>query len=186
MDAHLREPVHVSVVPMSKILVTGMSGTGKSSALVELARRGYRVVDTDDPGWREYREYVDPSEELRRGEWLWVEERISELLDSDDGRSLFVQGCVRNQSTFYDRFDAVVLLSAPAGVILDRVARRTTNEYGKTPLERAMILDDLARVEPHLRQDCTHEVDASRSLDDVVAALIAIASRRVRRRGLSC
>jgi len=53
-----------SVVPMSRILVTGMSGTGKSSALAELGRRGYRVVDTGDPGWREYREYVESSDEL--------------------------------------------------------------------------------------------------------------------------
>ena len=119
--------------------MTGMSGTGKSSALAELGRRGYRVVDTDDPGWREYREYVESSDELHRGEWLWVEERMTGLLDSDDGRSLFVQGCVRNQSKFYDRFNAVVLLSAPADVILDRIARRTTNSYGKTPVERAMI-----------------------------------------------
>jgi hypothetical protein len=96
-----------------------MSGTGKSLALAELARRGYRVVDTDEPGWREYREYAEPSE-LHRGEWLWAEERMTELLDSDDGRSLFVQGCVRNQSKFYDRFNAVVLLSAPADVIFDR------------------------------------------------------------------
>jgi hypothetical protein len=103
---------------------------------------------------------------LHRGEWLWVEERITGLLDSDDGRSLFVQGCVRNQSKFYDRFNAVVLLSAPADVILDRIARRTTNNYGKTPLERAMILDDLARVEPLLREGCTHELDASRPLAD--------------------
>ena len=161
---------------MSRVLVTGMSGTGKSSALVELDRRGYRVVDTDDPGWREYREYAEPSE-LHRGEWLWVEEKMTELLDSDDGRTLFVQGCVRNQSTFYDRFDAVVLLSAPADVILDRIARRTTNNYGKTPVERAMILDDLARVEPLLREGCTHELDASRPLDEVVADLIAISSR---------
>jgi hypothetical protein len=29
------------------VLVTGMSGTGKSAALAELARRGHRVVDTD-------------------------------------------------------------------------------------------------------------------------------------------
>ncbi|HUP76088.1 MAG TPA: AAA family ATPase [Acidimicrobiales bacterium] len=166
-----------SVVPMSRILVTGMSGTGKSSALAELGRRGYRVVDTDDPGWREYREYVESSDEVRRGEWLWVEERITGLLDFDDGRSLFVQGCVRNQSKFYDRFNAVVLLSATADVILDRIARRTTNNYGKTPVERAMILDDLARVEPLLRASCTHELDASRPLDEVVANLIAIASR---------
>jgi adenylate kinase family enzyme len=168
-----------SVASMSKVLVTGMSGTGKSSALTELGRRGYRVVDTGDPGWSEYREYVESSDELHRGEWLWIEERITELLDSDDGRSLFVEGCVRNQSTFYDRFDAVVLLSAPADVILDRVARRTTNDYGKTPSERAMILDDLARVEPLLREGCTHELDASRALDEVVADLIAIASRPI-------
>jgi len=165
---------------MSKILVTGMSGTGKSSALAELGRRGYRVVDTDDPGWREYREYVEPVNDVHRGEWLWVEERITELLVSDDGRSLFVQGCVRNQTAFYNRFDAVVLLSAPADVMLDRVARRTTNEYGKTPLERAMILDDLANIEPLLRAGCTHELDASRPLDEVVADLIAIASHPTR------
>jgi hypothetical protein len=135
------------------------------------------LVDTGDPGWREYREYVESSDLLHRGEWLWVEERITGLLDSDEGRLLFVEGCVRNQSKFYDRFNAVVLLSAPADVILDRVARRTTNNYGKTRLERAMILDDLARVEPLLREGCTHELDAGRPLDEVVADLIAIASR---------
>jgi hypothetical protein len=88
---------------------------------------------------------------------------------------------VRNQSQFYDRFDAVVLLSAPADVLLDRIARRTTNDYGKTPLERAMVLSDLAEIEPLLRQGCTHELDASRPLDEVVDDLIAIASRRMPR-----
>ena len=160
-----------------------MPGTGKSSALAELGRRGYRVAYTDEPGWREYREYAEPADELHRGEWLWVEERITRLLDADDGPSLFVEGLVSNQSTFYDRFDAVVLLSAPADVILDRIARRTTNNYGKTPVERAMILDDLARVEPLLRASCTHELDASRPLDEVVADLIAIASRPSSLRG---
>ena len=162
--------------------MTGISGTGKSSALAELGRRGHRVVDTDDPGWREYREYVEPIDELHRGEWLWVEERMSTLLDSDDGRSLFVEGCSANQSKFYERFNAVVLLSAPADVILDRVAHRTTNDYGKTRVERAMILDDLANTEPLLRGRCTDELDASRPLDQVVADLIAIASSDIRRR----
>jgi hypothetical protein len=162
---------------MSRVLLTGISGTGKSSALAELGRRGYRVVDTDAPGWREYRAYAEPPDELHRGDWLWVEEKIAELLDTDVDRSLFVAGCVRNQSDFYDRFDAVALLSAPADVILDRVARRTTNDYGKTRVERAMIVVDLAEVEPLLREGCTHELDAGRPLDDVVADLIAIAER---------
>jgi hypothetical protein len=161
---------------MSRVLVTGMSGTGKSAALTELGRRGYRVVETDEPGWSEYHKYVDPTDELHRGEWLWVEERITELLDTDDGRSLFVEGCVRNQSKFYDRFNAVVLLSAPADVILDRIASRTTNNYGKSPSEQAMILDDLDKIEPLLREGCTHELDASRPLAEVVADLVAIAA----------
>jgi len=134
-------------------------------------------VDTDDPGWRVYRPYVVPADELHRGEWLWIEEKITGLLDSDDGRTLFVAGGARNQSKFYDRFDAVILLTAPADVILDRVARRATNDYGKSPLERAEILADLARVEPLLREGCTHELDASRPLADTVADLVAIASR---------
>ena len=162
---------------MSRILVTGMSATGKSSALAELGRRGYRVVDTDEPGWRAYREYDTPIDELHRGEFLWVKEKMTALLDSDDGRSLFVAGGVRNQSEFYDRFNAVVLLSAPADVILDRIARRTTNTYGKNSLERAEILADLAEIEPILRKECTHELDTSRPLGEVVADLIAIASR---------
>jgi hypothetical protein len=148
-----------------KILVTGMSGTGKSTALVELGRRGFRVVDTDSPQWSEW----------ARDEWLWREDRIADLLAAEDERPLFVSGCMSNQGKFYDRFDAVVLLSAPAEVILDRIERRTTNDYGKTSGERALVLHHLASVEPRLRATCTHELDASRPLEDVVDGLVAIA-----------
>ena len=55
---------------MTKVLVTGMSGTGKSSALAQLALRGYRVMDTDDPGSTEW---VETSDEIGGGERLWVE-----------------------------------------------------------------------------------------------------------------
>jgi len=155
---------------MGRVLVTGMSGTGKSSVLAELGLRGFRVVDTDSPGWSEWVPLAgDPA-----GEWLWREDRIAELLASEDECTLYVQGCVSNQGKFYDRFDAVVLLSAPVEVILDRVEKRTTNDYGKGPGERDLILLHLASVEPLLRTTCTHEIDASRPLADVVDSLIVI------------
>jgi dephospho-CoA kinase len=161
---------------MGRVLVTGMSGMGKSTALAELGRRGFRVVDTDFGGWSEW----IPARDGAEGEWLWREDRIAELLASDDERTLYVSGCVANQGKFYDRFDAVVLLSAPVEVILDRVESRTTNEYGKRPGERDLILSHLASVEPLLRATCTHEIDASRPLDDVVDALIAIGLEETR------
>jgi AAA domain len=156
---------------MTKVLVTGMSGTGKSSALTELDRRGYAVLDTDEPGWLEW---VESSNEVFGGEWLRVEERMTDLLRSFVGRTLFVAGCARNQGKYYDQFDAVVLLSATADVLLDRIANRTINDFGKTSPERPMILHDIATTEPLLRAGCTHELDATRPVGEVVDGLIAI------------
>src|SRR5437763_5474078 len=150
-----------------RVLVTGMSGTGKSTALVELEKRGYRVVDTDSRDWSEWIPGAD--------EWLWREDRMAALLAENSEPALFVSGCMSNQGKFYDRVEAIVLLSAPAEVILERIERRTTNDYGKTARERDLILMHLETVEPRLRATATHEVDASRSLAEVVAELAAIA-----------
>lgn len=147
------------------VLVTGMSGVGKSTALAALAQRGYATVDTDDGPWIEV---ID-------GEPLWQEPLIDDLLNRRRERPLFVQGTVVNQWRFYDRFDAVVLLTAPTEVILDRLQRRTNNPFGKTTDERARILADIAGTEPLLRQSATHEIETTRPLSEVVDILADIA-----------
>lgn len=143
-----------------------MSGTGKSSALVELSGLGFEVVDTDDPGWTEWSD--------RDGGYVWREDRIEELLARGGRAPLFVSGAVSNQGKFYPRFDAVVLLSAPAEVLLGRIEERTTNNYGKRPEERELFLRDLAEVEPLLRRTCTHEIDATQPLATVVSQLVEL------------
>jgi dephospho-CoA kinase len=148
---------------MRRILVTGMSGTGKSSALERLRLLGFRTLDTDEDGWTEWSE--------ADGGYVWREELVAELLTDDEGPSLYVSGTVSNQGRFYDHFDAVVLLSAPADVLLSRIETRTTNPYGKTAAQRELILRDLAETEPLLRRTCTHEIDAAQPLADVVRQL---------------
>jgi dephospho-CoA kinase len=148
---------------MRRILVTGMSGTGKSSALERLRLLGFRTLDTDEDGWTEWSE--------ADGGYVWREELVAELLTDDEGPSLYVSGTVSNQGRFYDRFDAVVLLSAPADVLLRRIETRTTNPYGKPAVQRELILRDLAETEPLLRRTCTHEIDAAQPLADVVRQL---------------
>jgi dephospho-CoA kinase len=156
---------------MRRVLVTGMSGTGKSSALEALARRGFRTVETDVDGWSEWVDGEDAG-------WFWREDRMAELLAADGDRTLVVSGCVSNQGRFYDRFDAVVLLSAPADVLLERIAGRTRNGYGKAPEERGLVLQQLETVEPLLRATCTHELDASRPLEEIVEELAEIGAER--------
>jgi hypothetical protein len=65
-------------------------------------------------------------------------------------------------------------LSAPAEVLLRRIESRTTNDYGKTVEERRVILSHLSEVEPLLRATCTHEIDATRPITEVVAQLVDI------------
>jgi adenylate kinase family enzyme len=158
-------------VGVTVVLVTGMSGTGKSTVLVELARRGHQVVDTDYGGWTE----DVPSADAPGSERLWREDRIDTLLAEHDGGALFLSGCVANQGKFYPRFHAVVLLSAPAEVILGRVATRETNDYGKTAAERELIEHHLATVEPLLRAGATAEIDTRAPIDEVVDTLERIA-----------
>jgi thymidylate kinase len=123
------------------------------------------VPSSDEGGWEE----------------LWREDRIAVLLDQHDEGVLFLSGCVANQGKFYPRFDAVVLLSAPVDVILERVATRDTNNFGKSERERRRILHDLATYESRLRAGATAEIDTRAPLDEVVDALESIADT-VRRR----
>ncbi|MBD0328657.1 MAG: AAA family ATPase [Thermoleophilia bacterium] len=142
-----------------------MSGTGKSSVVRELAARGYKAVDTDD-GW-----CVRQPDGTQR----WREEAIAALLAEEDADVLFVAGCEENQAQFHDRFDQIVLLSAPLEVLVERLATRSDNPYGKAPEEFRRFLDDVAVAEPLLRRVATHEVRTTAPLDEVVTTILQLA-----------
>jgi dephospho-CoA kinase len=149
---------------VKRVLLTGMSGTGKSSVVQALAARGYKAVDTDD-GW---------SEPLPDGRQQWREDAIERLLDTEDVDVLFVAGCEENQAQFHPRFDHIVLLSAPVETLLERVATRAENPYGKSPEELSRILDDLENVEPLLRRAADHEIRTTAPLDEVVEDVLRL------------
>ena len=150
--------------------MTGMSGTGKSSVLAALGHRGHRVVDTDYDGWSEHVTLPDGSTD-----WMWREDRIHRLLTEHRDGALFLAGTAQNQGRFYPMLDHVVLLSAPAEVLLARLAARDNNPYGRSAEQRALVLEHLATVEPLLRATATLELDATRPLVEVVDALESLA-----------
>jgi dephospho-CoA kinase len=153
---------------VKRVLLTGMSGTGKSSVVRALAASGYKAVDTDD-GW------CEPSPDGRQ---QWREEAIAALLASEDTDVLFVAGCEENQVRFHPEFDHIILLSAPAEVLLERLANRTSNSYGKAPGELSRILEDLAAIEPLLRRAADHEVTTAMPLSDVVTTVLSLVGER--------
>lgn len=110
-------------------------------------------------------------------EWLWREESIQQLLSAEDAEVLFISGCARNQVTFYPQLDHVILLTAPTEVMVERLATRTTNAYGKHPEELAEVLQNKREIEPLLRSGASLEVDTSVPLEHVVEIILAHVQR---------
>ncbi len=137
---------------MSHVLITGMSGVGKTTVLRELARRGHRTIDTDYDGW------VLP-------DGTWDEPRMTALLASVE--PVIVSGTVENQGRFYDRFAAVVVLTVPIEVLIERLETRTNNPYGKSAADREEAIRYVHEVEPLLRETSTVELDGRMAVADV-------------------
>lgn len=166
---------------MTRILVTGLSGVGKSSFVQALLQRRVRAVDADDPRWSTWVDVGDddhtpgtPVEADR--DWVWDAERIEDLLAQSADEVLFVAGTSPNMGRFRSRFDCVILLSAPAEVMADRLRSRTNNPYGQHDAEVERALDLIESVEPLLRHTADVEIDTSIPLDDVVARVLRLAS----------
>ena len=147
---------------MPAVLLTGMSGVGKSTVLAELSARGIRTVDTDYGDWIQE---VD-------GERLWREDRIAALLEGPG--DVVLVGTVANQGRFYDRLAGVVLLTVPVEEALRRIDSRANNDWGKRPDDRAAIERDFAEVEPVLRPGATLILDGRLPVAESADAIVRL------------
>jgi dephospho-CoA kinase len=123
-----------------RVLLTGMSGTGKSTLVRELQRRGYAAHDADDG-------FAEPRAD---GRWGWRADQVADLLAEAPDRLLFFAGCSEEQADL--PFDYRVLLTAPRSVLVQRLRTRTGNAYGRDDSELRQVLADLVEVEPLLRR----------------------------------
>ena len=144
---------------MSAILLTGMSGTGKSTVLAALRERGWATADLDD-GW------CVPQPD---GTQLWDEPAVTRLLDEHADGTIVVAGCEANMGAFLPRFDHVILLTAPWPTLEERLRTRTTNSFGSTDQQRDRVRRDQEEVEPLLRAIAHACIDTRAPLADVVA-----------------
>lgn len=83
-----------------------------------------------------------------------------------------------NQTALYDQFSTMVLLSAPAEVLLSRITCRA-NPFGATAADQTNIAADLASYESLLRAGADHEIVTTAPITTVADALedLAITNR---------
>jgi dephospho-CoA kinase len=138
---------------MKLYLITGMSGSGKSSVVREMPQRGYGMIDIDDSGichWEhidtgEHAEYQSGMDQawLEQHKWVMDIEQLDAIAHALDAEEIFVCGMAHNIRDYLDRFEKVFLLESPREVIYERLKNRDEEgAFGKSMDEIRAIFDE--------------------------------------------
>ncbi len=147
-----------------KVLITGRSGTGKSTICTELQRRGLPAFDGDKvPGLADWtdvrgnRVYVDYSKPINRGTtlWTWDPKVLIKLLTTTG--DIYLCGSADNDLDLLELFDEAVALTLPPNVQRQRILNRIEHDYGKQPgmvtqilAEQQQFVDRALRLGVHV------------------------------------
>ncbi|WP_461202575.1 AAA family ATPase [Enterococcus sp. N342-3-1-2] len=145
---------------MVKVLLTGMSGVGKSTILDHIRSSGHQCIDLDYNDWIIFDDTV--------ADYLMDTNKIIRYIEAHPNEPLFFAGTTINQKEIYPSLDWVILLTAPIDVMHQRIQNRSNNQFGKSETEWTNILKDKETVEPLLMQSCDRIVSTDQSIDDVV------------------
>ena len=162
---------------MVRVLICGLSGAGKSTVIAALSARGLHAVDLDSPDYSHWVEAPSAAADVRDGrDWVWREDAVRDLLAQHAHGILFAAGTASNMAAMLGSFDHVVLLSAPAEVLDQRLRGRAGGTYGSRPADRARVVEQISTVEPLLRRVAGHEIRTTEALESTIAKLIAVAT----------
>ena len=162
-----------------KYLITGVTGSGKSTIAGELRNRGRVVYDTDSENlarWEDDEGKPAPSEHHPSEEWLkhhhWNinEDKLQKILK--DHENIGLCGTASNLKNFFSLFDKIFVLVIDQPELAERLNNRTNNPFGKSAEEQADIFSWHKWYEESLIKQGAQTIDATLPLNEVVELIL--------------
>lgn len=164
---------------MPAYLVTGNPGSGKTTVALELARRGFTAIDTDEiAGWETAEGLAvgqpeHPTDEwLRQHRWVWRRSRLEDAIQlrTTVRHPVFLCGIAANQREMLDCFDLVFLLSLDDSTQLDRLD--TASNAHRNAAQRTQIIRGRPVFEQEMRAAGALVLDGRRPTSRVVDRIL--------------
>lgn len=181
---------------MPLISIIGTSGSGKSTVLEHLISRGFEAYGVDEEGLADWVDrdtgavilfpHDDPNLDFHdwyaRHRWVSSPKRISELKEKADAanRVIFLAGMAEDEDKVRHLFDTVIYMAVDEKTIEDRFKNRAEgdNKFGQTPEEMDIIRGWLRDNDEKYKKSGVQVIDATRSINKVVDAVIKAAQER--------
>lgn len=165
------------------ILVTGVSGAGKSTISKKLNEMGYKAYDIDDlPGLftmvdkktgKPVMDYDNDNLEKVVGmDWICDKEKLASIIAAEPDRITFYCGAASNVNDLLPLFDLVILLKVSPEAMRQRLTSRTENDSARTKDVQDWIMTWKDEWENGMQERGAVIIDAHGSLDQVAKNII--------------
>lgn len=168
----------------SKILITGMAGSGKTTIINELLKRDYTAFDLDAIGvcsWvnkntgkdAAYSHNAD-SEWFEEHSWRCDLNKLKGFLASFN--TVFVGGKIATSqiTEIGELFDKIFLLSPNDSVLRKRLSTRDTNDFAKSKNHQEEIIKARKKFEEAIMNAGGYKISNHNSVDEAVEKIIKI------------
>jgi hypothetical protein len=167
---------------MALFFISAVSGTGKTTLMHELHRRGEEAHDTDTECIRCSKQTGEPItyEEAKRDgyDWIYPSETLQKLKTSSLAKNIFLLGSIDNFDEVKTAADEFIWMAIPLPVLINRLDTRE-KEYGKSDSERQLIVDLYEKMISAIAPS-TFTLDATRSVGEIADDLLAHVSNRLK------
>lgn len=145
---------------MVKVLLTGMSGVGKSATLKKISNTDSITVDLDYEDWI----YSD----LSADDYKLDTNRVMDFIQTNPNKDIFFAGTTINQGEIYPYLDFVITLTAPLEIMKGRIDKRADSSFGKSEEEWKKIVSDKENFESLIVKSSNLAICTDKPMNDVV------------------
>lgn len=170
-----------------KVLITGMSGTGKTTTGRKLKEMGYSVIDIDyEDGVCHFRNrdskhpipsnvrFVLNKDFIDSHEWFCDIKVLKEAVEKMKS-PVFIIGMPENRNELMGFADKVILLQCEPETFLRRVIDRTDNDFGKEESIQEYLHNEYQQTERNILSKGATPINTEKSVEEVVKEVLSIA-----------